>query len=349
MSRLPAHPAPGDAVRSAPGSWHAPIAYSRRVTDGSRRATFAAFFANLGIAISKLIGFLITGSASLLAETIHSAADTGNQLLLFLGGQRARKAATPEHPFGYGRERYFWAFAVALVLFSMGGMFALYEGIQKFRDPHEVESLGVAVAILVVAIMLESFSLRTAVKESNHVRRPGTSWWRFIRGTKQPELPVVLLEDIGALTGLFLALGGVLMAHATDDARWDAVGSISIGVLLIVIAIVLVVEMKSLLIGESASADARLAIVRAIESSPNVDRLIHICTEHIGPDEILVGAKIEYASSLSTDQLVAAINSTEDAIRASVPAATVIYLEPDVHRIDHPELVASADPLDAHR
>ncbi len=319
------------------------------MTDGSRKAIFAAFFANLGIAISKFVGFLITGSASLLAETIHSAADTGNQLLLFLGGKRARKEATPEHPFGYGRERYFWSFAVALVLFSMGGMFALYEGIQKFRDPHEVESLGVAIAILVVAIVLESFSLRTAVKESNHVRQPGTNWWRFIRGTKQPELPVVLLEDVGALTGLVFALGGVLMANATGDARWDAVGSISIGVLLIVIAIVLAVEMKSLLIGESAAADVRASIVRAIESSPNVDQLIHIRTEHIGPDEILVGAKIEYASALSADQLVSAIDATEDAIRAAVPAATVIYLEPDLLRADHPDLLAPADPPDDHR
>ena len=336
------------------------MTYSREVTDGSRKAIFAAFFANLGIAISKFVGFLITGSASLLAETIHSAADTGNQLLLLLGGQRARKSATPEHPFGYGRERYFWAFAVALVLFSMGGMFALYEGISKFRDPHEVESLGVAVGILVVAIALESFSLRTAVKESNHVRPPGTSWWRFIRTTKQPELPVVLLEDVGALTGLVLALSGVLMAHFTEDARWDAVGSISIGVLLIVIAIVLVIEMKSLLIGESASADMRAAIIDAIETSTHVDQLIHIRTEHIGPDGEAAqaahgsveggeaGAKVEYASALSADQLVAAINATEDAIRAAVPAATVIYLEPDLNRSDHPDLVDVADSPNAH-
>jgi len=319
------------------------------VTNGSRKAIFAAFFANLGIAISKFIGFLLTGSASLLAETIHSAADTGNQMLLFLGGQRARKSATPEHPFGYGRERYFWAFAVALVLFSMGGMFALYEGISKFRDPHEVESLGIAIVILIVAIALESFSLRTAVKESNPIRQPGTSWWRFIRRTKQPELPVVLLEDVGALIGLFFALGGVITAHVTDDARWDAAGSISIGLLLIVIAIVLVIEMKSLLIGESASADMREAIIAAIESSAHVDQLIHIRTEHIGPDEILVGAKIEYSSSMSADQLVAAINATEEAIRVAVPAATVIYLEPDLQRTDHPDLVAlDESPSDTH-
>ena len=332
----------------APRPRQSAMTYSRRVTDGSRKAIFAAFFANLGIAISKFVGFLITGSASLLAETIHSAADTGNQLLLFLGGQRARKSATPEHPFGFGRERYFWSFAVALVLFSMGGMFALYEGIQKFRDPHEVGSLGVAVTILVVAIVLEVFSLRTAVKESNHVRQPGTSWWSFIRSTKQPELPVVLLEDVGALTGLFFALAGVLTAHFTDDARWDAVGSISIGVLLIVIAVVLAIEMKSLLIGESASTDTRDAIIAAIESSAHVDELIHIRTEHIGPDEILVGAKVEYVSTLTVDELVAAIDATEDAIRAAVPAATVIYLEPDVFRTDHVDLVPPADPPDAN-
>jgi cation diffusion facilitator family transporter len=304
------------------------------VTDGSRTAIFAAFFANLGIAVSKFIGFLITGSASLLAETIHSAADTGNQLLLFLGGARAKKSPTPDHPFGYGRERYFWSFAVALVLFSMGGMFALYEGIQKFRDPHEVENLGVAIGILAVAVVLESFSLRTAIRESRHVKQPSTGWWRFIRTTKQPELPVVLLEDTGALIGLVFAMAGVLLAHSTGDARWDAVGSISIGLLLIAIAIVLVVEMKSLLIGESASAEARDAIVRSIEGSPDVTKLIHLRTEHIGPDEILVGAKIEFSSSLSVRGLADAIDVTEVAIRASTPAATVIYIEPDVVRTD---------------
>ncbi|MGB0113583.1 MAG: cation diffusion facilitator family transporter [Ilumatobacteraceae bacterium] len=313
------------------------------MTDGSRKAIFAAFFANLGIAIAKFVGFLITGSASLLAETVHSGADTGNQLLLFLGGQRAKKSATPTHPFGYGRERYFWSFAVALVLFSMGGMFALYEGIQKFRHPHDVESLGVAVTILVVAILLESYSLHTAVKESRRVKDPAMGWWRFIRTTKQPELPVVLLEDVGALTGLFLALGGVLMASNTGDARWDAVGSMSIGVLLIVIAVVLIIEMKSLLIGESASAGTREAIVAAIESVDTVDQLIHIRTEHIGPDEILVGAKVEYSSALSADELVAAINTTEDSIRAAVPAATVIYLEPDLRRDDHPDLIVDVE------
>jgi cation diffusion facilitator family transporter len=314
------------------------------VTDGSRKAIFAAFFANLGIAIAKFIGFLVTGSASLMAETVHSLADTGNQLLLFLGAKRATKTATTAHPFGYGRERYFWAFAVALVLFSAGGMFALWEGVSKLRDPHEIESLSVAVTILVVAIVLESFSLRTAVRESKHVKDDSTGWFQFIRRTKQPELPVVLLEDVGALIGLVFALAGVLLAETTGNPRWDAMGSVMIGALLIVIAIVLIIEMKSLLIGESASGTTLDAITTAIRSQSSVDQLIHMRTEHLGPDEILVAAKIEYSSALSADGLVDAINETEDAVRAAVPTATVIYLEPDLVRSDHPDLVAERDP-----
>lgn len=307
------------------------------MTDGSRKAILAAFLANLGIAIAKFIGFAITRSSSMLAEGVHSLADTGNQGLLFLGGRRAKRDETPMHPYGYGRERYFWSFAVALVLFSMGGLFALYEGIAKFRHPHEIENLPVAIGILVFALALESYSLHTAIKESRPFKGPTVSWWTFIRTTKQPELPVVLLEDVGAQVGLVLALGGIAMAEATGDARWDAVGSISIGLLLIVIAIVLMIEMKSLLIGEAAGHSTKDAIVEAIESSDGVDRLIHMRTQHIGPDEILVTAKVEYSSSMGFDDVVEAINATEDAIRAVVPSATVIYLEPDLHRDDHPD------------
>ena len=303
-----------------------------RVTDGSRKAIIAAFFANLGIAIAKFVGFLLTSSAGLLAEAGHSLADTGNQGLLLLGGKRARREADVEHPFGYGRERYFWAFVVALVLFSMGGLFALYEGISKVRHPHETENLFVAVGILVFAIVLESYSLRTAVKESQHHKPKSMGWWRFIRTAKQPELPVVLLEDIGAEVGLFLALAGVLTAEVTDDPRFDAVGSIAIGVLLVVIAIVLAIETKGLLIGESAGPAERDAIVSAIEGADRVQRLIHLRTEHLGPDEILVAAKVEFDSTLSFADLAAAINGTEVRIRDAVPAARLIYLEPDVHR-----------------
>jgi cation diffusion facilitator family transporter len=300
------------------------------VTEGSKKAIVAALLANTGIAIAKFVGFLLTSSASMLAESVHSLADAGNQGLLFLGGRRAEREATPEHPFGYGRERYFWAFAVAMILFSMGGLFALYEGIEKFRHPHEVESVWIAVGILVFAIALETFSFWTAIKEAGRTKGDA-SWWGFIRNSKQPELPVVLLEDAGAEIGLFVALFGVLTAHYTGDARWDALGSITIGLLLIVIAIVLMIEMKSLLIGESASAKDRDAIVDALESSPSVDRLIHLRTQHIGPDEILVGAKLEYDSKLTFDEVVSAINVTEQHVRQSVPAARMVYIEPDLH------------------
>jgi cation diffusion facilitator family transporter len=303
------------------------------VTEGSRKAVIYAFFANLGIAIAKFVGFLITQSAGLLAESIHSLADTGNQALLLLGGKRAAKSADREHPFGYGRERYFWSFVVALVLFSVGGLFALYEGIEKLRHPHEVSNLGVAIGILVFAIILESISLRTAIKEAKHARGDSTaSWWSWLRTSRQPELPVVLLEDIGAEIGLFLALGGVLMAHFTDEPRWDAVGSIGIGVLLVVIAIVLAIEMKGLLIGESAT-DADLAkIVATLEGADGVRRLIHLRTQHLGPEEVLVAAKLEFEPNLSTGDLAAAINGAETTLRGAVPIARVIYLEPDLYQ-----------------
>ncbi len=302
------------------------------MTDGSRKAIIAAFFANLGIALAKFVGYLLTSSAGLLAEAAHSLADTGNQGLLLLGGKRARREADVEHPFGYGRERYFWAFVVALVLFSMGGLFALYEGISKVRHPHETENLYIAVGILLFAIVLESYSLRTAVKESRHVKPKTMGWWRFIRTAKQPELPVVLLEDIGAEIGLFFALSGVVIAEATGDPRWDAVGSIAIGLLLVAIAIVLAIETKGLLIGESAGTVERGAIVDAIEGGEHVERLIHIRTEHLGPDEILVAAKVEFDTALTFTELAAAIDGVEARIREAVPIARLIYIEPDVHR-----------------
>jgi cation diffusion facilitator family transporter len=302
------------------------------VTDGSRKAIIAALLANLGIAVAKFVGFLITSSAGLLAEAVHSLADTGNQALLLLGGHRARKAADVEHPFGYGRERYFWAFVVAVVLFSVGGLFALYEGISKLRDPHEVESLWVAIGILVFAIVLESISLRTAYREAKHRRPPGVSWWSWIRTAKEPELPVVLLEDTGAEIGLFFALGGVLLAHFTDEPRWDALGSIAIGVLLVVIAILLAVEMKGLLIGESASTKDAERITTILQEAPSVRRLIHLKTQHLGPDELLVGAKLEFEPDLSVDELADAIDGAEKALRKAVPIARVVYIEPDVYR-----------------
>lgn len=299
--------------------------------DGSRKAIIAAFFANLGISIAKFVGFLLTGSASLLAESGHSVADTGNQSLLLFGSKRGKRPADPKHPFGYGPERYFWSFIVALVLFSMGGLFALYEGIQKVRDPHKIESASIAFAILGIAIVLETFSLRTAIKEANHVRH-GRTWWNFIRTAKSPELPVVLLEDIGAEAGLFVALGGLTMAEVTDNPRWDAAGSIAIGILLVVIAIILAIEMKGLLIGEAASNEHLDALNAALEGSDKVLSVIHSRTMHLGPDGLLVAAKVEFQHDLVLAELAKAIDEVEDRVRAAIPLSTTIYIEPDIRR-----------------
>ena len=301
------------------------------LADGSRTAIIAAFFANLGIALAKFVGFFFTGAASMLAEAVHSVADTSNQGLLLLGERKARRRPTPEHPFGFGTERYFWAFVVALVIFTLGSLFALFEGEEKLRHPHQLESAGWAVAILLLAIVFESFSLRTAVRESRHVKGD-ESWWAFIRRAKVPELPVVLLEDTGALIGLVFALSGVGLAEVTGNARFDAAGSIAIGVLLGVIAMILVVEMKSLLIGEAASPPVTAKIARAIESAPHVRGLIHMRTQHLGPDELLVAAKVEFDADLTIAELATVIDDVEAAMRAAVPAARVIYLEPDIAR-----------------
>ena len=299
--------------------------------EDSRRAITAAFLANLGIAVAKLVAFAATGAASLLAEGIHSLADTGNQGLLFLGGAKARHAATERHQFGFGRERYFWAFVVALVLFSMGSLFAIYEGINKLLHPHELDNPAWAFAVLGVALVLEGLSLRTAIQQSNRTRGD-RSWWEFIRTSKSPELPVVLLEDTAALLGLVLALLGVLLATVTGAAAYDAAGSIAIGLLLGVVAIVLAIEMKSLLIGESASGEVAAAIRAAIEHGPEVERLIHLRTQHLGPDDILVAAKIDLTPDADVE-VAAAIDRVESRIRAAVPSARLIFLEPDEYRV----------------
>lgn len=300
------------------------------MNQGSRRAIYAAFAANLGIAIAKLVGAIITGSAGLLAETFHSLADTGNQALLLVGGRRANRKPSKEHPFGYGSERYFWSFVVALVLFSLGGLFALYEGVQKLRHPHEASHLRLAIIILIFAIVLETFSLRTAVREANKSKSHDVSWWSFIKNSKEPELPVVLLEDIGAEIGLFLALFGVIVASITDNSRWDSVGSLAIGVLLIGIAFVLAVNMKSLLIGEAAAAEVLDLVTAALVDHPLVNKIIHMKTLHLGPEEILLAVKIEFNRDLSVTQLALAINDAELRARNAVKQRLVIYIEPDI-------------------
>lgn len=305
-------------------------------TAGSKRAVIAALLANLGIAVAKFAGFLVTGASALLAESIHSVADTGNQILLLFGGHRSNRAPDEEHQFGYARERYFWSFVVSIVLFMLGGLFAVYEGVEKIRHPHEIESPGWAIGILLVAAALEGLSFRTAVREARPLRR-GASWPRFIRRTKSPELPVVLLEDFGALVGLLFALVAIGLSIVTGNNRWDGLGTLFIGLLLVVIAVVLAVEMKGLLIGEAADPEVQSTIRTAIESSDEVQRLLHLRTEHLGPDELLVAAKVEFDDRLTMRDLADAIDRVEANVRAAVPEARRLFIEPDVHRPERVE------------
>jgi len=297
---------------------------------GGTKAIIAAFLANLGIAITKFIAWAFSGSSSMLAEGVHSVADSGNQLLLLLGGRKARRKADAEHPFGYGRERYVYAFVVAIILFSVGGVFSIYEGIEKLTHPHPLENWWLPVLVLVIAICLESFSLRTAVKESNHVRGR-QNWIQFIRRAKQPELPVVLLEDVAALLGLVFALIGVGLTVLTGDNMWDGIGTIAIGVLLVTVAIVLGIETKSLLVGEGANPDDHAKILAAVNGHPQVEAVIHMKTLYLGPDELLVAAKIAVPKATRASEVAAAIDAIEADVRAAVPAARVIYLEPDIY------------------
>ena len=300
-------------------------------SSGSTRAILAALAANAGIAVAKFVGYAITGSSSMLAEAVHSVADTSNQALLLLGQRRAQKEATELHQFGYGRVRFFYSFVVALVLFSLGAVFALYEGYQKIVEPHPLTSPAVAIVILVLAIGLESYSFRTAMVESRPLKGNG-SWWAFIRRSRNPELPVVLLEDTGALLGLVLALLGVGLTIVTGNPVWDGIGTAAIGVLLGVIAVILMIEMHSLLIGESATGEELIAIQAALENTAHVDRVIHLRTQYLGPEEMLVGAKIALASTNDLATVAAAIDAAEAAVRAAVPTAQIIYLEPDLDR-----------------
>ncbi|MEU8138912.1 cation diffusion facilitator family transporter [Streptodolium elevatio] len=302
---------------------------------GGTKAVVAALFANLGIAVAKFVAFAFTRSSSMLAEGVHSLADSGNQVLLLVGGKRAQREATPEHPFGFGRERYIYGFLVSIVLFSVGGMFAIYEGYEKIAHPHELKSWYWAVGVLVFAIILESFSFRTAIQESNSVRGK-LSWVQFVRRAKSPELPIVLLEDLGALVGLFLALGGVGLTVITDEPVWDGIGTLCIGILLVVIAVVLALETRSLLLGEAADLDTIRAIEKAMVDGDDVESIIHMRTLHLGPEELLVAAKIAVNARDTAAEVASAINGAEERIRTAVPIARVIYLEPDIYHAPEP-------------
>ncbi len=300
-------------------------------TEGGMRAVVAALLANLGIAVAKFVAFAFTGSSSMLSEAIHSVADSGNQILLIIGNKRSRKVADESHNFGYGRRRYVYGFVVAIVLFLVGGLFSLYEGWHKWQHPEPLDDWWIAVVVLLVAIVLEGLSFRTAMREANR-SRGRRSLLRFVRDARQPELPVILLEDAGALTGLVFALFGVSMAVVTGNGRWDAVGAAAVGTLLVVIAVFLAIEMTDMLVGESALPEQVAAIRAALESSSGVERVIHLRTLHVGPDELLVAAKIAVAHTDTAQDIAQDIDDAELAVRTAVPEARYIFLEPDLYR-----------------
>ncbi|WP_173922758.1 cation diffusion facilitator family transporter [Agromyces sp. Marseille-P2726] len=299
-------------------------------TSGGTKAIMAAFLANTGIAVTKFIAWFFSGSSAMLAEAVHSVADAGNQLLLIFGGRQARRKADKEHPFGYGRERYVYAFVVAIILFSLGGVFSIYEGIEKLQHPHPLDVPWLPILVLSIAIVMESFSLRTAIIESNHVRGK-LSWIQFVRRAKAPELPVVLLEDIAALLGLVFAFIGVGLTIITGNPVFDAIGTLFIGALLIVVAIVLGIETKSLLVGEGANDNDLQAIEQAILAGPEAERIIHMKTLYVGPEELLVAAKVGFSADQKLLEVSTAVNVIEQRVREAVPAARIIYIEPDVY------------------
>lgn len=300
-------------------------------TEGGIKAVVAALLANLGIAVAKFIAFFFTGSSSMLSEAIHSVADSGNQVLLLVGNKRARKEADERHNFGYGRRRFVYGFVVAVVLFLVGGLFSLYEGWHKWQHPEPLDSWWIAVLVLLIAIVLEGLSFRTAVREANR-SRGRRSMVQFVRDARQPELPVILLEDAGALVGLVFALAGVGLAVLTGNGRFDAMGAMAVGTLLVVIAIFLAMEMAIMLTGESALPEEVEAIRVALESSDGVNRVIHLRTLHVGPDELLVAAKIAVAHSATGREIAEDIDDAEVKLRAAVPSAKYVFLEPDIDR-----------------
>lgn len=307
---------------------------------GGTKAIIAALLANLGIALTKFIAWAVSGASSLLAEAVHSLADSGNQLLLLFGGKQAKRRADSEHPFGYGRERFVYAFLVSIILFTVGGMFSIYEGIHKLQHPEPLEAWWLPLGVLLIAMVLESFSLRTAIRESNP-HRGNASWLQFIRHSKAPELPVVLLEDSAALVGLSLAFVGVGLTALTGNSLFDSLGTIGIGILLIAVAILLGIETKGLLIGEGASPADVQAIEKAIISGGETNGIIHMKTLYLGPDEFMIGAKLAFPPETRFSDVAKSIDAIEKRVRESVPAAKVIYIEPDVHRVDRTTAIAT--------
>jgi cation diffusion facilitator family transporter len=290
---------------------------------------YLSLAANLGIAVAKGVAAFFTGSGAMLAETIHSVADCGNQVLLLIGVRGARKAPSESHPLGYGRNAFFWSFMVALLLFSLGGMFSIYEGIHKILEPEPVEKVWLGVGILAFSLVLEAGSLWGAVREMRKRSRQ-KPLMRFVRDTTDSDLVIVFGENAAAVLGLGLALGALALAHVTGDARWDAAGSIGIGLVLIIVAVFLAVEVKSLLVGERAEPELELAVREIVTGEPAMQAVWRIITVQQGPGEVLLAMKVEFAPAVSAREIPEAINRFETKLRARRPDARWIFVEPDI-------------------
>ena len=292
------------------------------------RAILYAFIANSGIALAKTWAAWITGSGSMLAEAIHSYADAGNQVLLFLGLRQSTRPADAEHPLGYGKLSYFWSFIVALLLFSMGGLFSIYEGFHKLQHPEALNQVWIALLVLVFAIVLEGFSLLGALREIGNVRGE-RSFGSWLKHTRNSELVVVLGEDIAALLGLFLALGFLSLASLTGNPIYDALGSICIGIVLLVVSVFVAIRVQSLLVGRSADPLIREAINRIIGQEPDIERVFNTITMQFGPDTMLA-AKIKMRAGMDIDAAVQSINSLERTLKEEIPNLEWCFIEPDI-------------------
>ncbi|WP_156687651.1 cation diffusion facilitator family transporter [Mycobacterium sp. Marseille-P9652] len=297
--------------------------------DSTTKSVLVAFGADAGIAVAKLVGFLVTGSAAMLAEVLHSVADSMNELLLMFGKRQAHRRPDALHQFGYGRSRYFYSFVVALLVFALGSVVALYEGCRKLRNPEPLTSPQIAIAILGVAALLEGYSLHTVRKQSKRLKG-SDSWWQFIRNSRVPEPPVVLLEDSAALIGLALAFAGVGLTAVTGDPIWDAIGTLAIGVLLGGIALVLIVETHSLLIGEGATANQCKVIRSVLQREEHVDAVTDLRTQYLAPDQLVVAARVVCGPEPEFAVAAAVIRDAETRIRQAVPSVRAVYIQPEI-------------------
>jgi len=293
----------------------------------SNKAILYALLANFGIAVSKLAAALHTASGSMLAEAIHSFSDCANQVLLFVGIRQSKREANREHPLGYGKVTYFWSFVVALLLFSLGGLFSMYEGWHKFRHPEPVSGLGVALAVLAISILLEAGSLAGCLKEIAHLRG-ARSFGYWLKNTRNAELVVVLGEDVAALIGLALAFGFVGLTALTGNPQFDALGSISIGVVLVAVAVFIAIRIKGLIVGKSAEEDVEEAIREEIRLTPGIERLFRAITMQFGP-QLMLAAKVQMKPGLSIEEAVLRINELESRIHQRFPEIAWCFIEPD--------------------